>query len=270
MSPQNSGGALMGFIFIFIFWFEVVCTCLYPIPWFTLFIKVARAWGQPIFGATGARLRAVGRATAAPRWGVPRQEPRAGVEECVAADCGQLWVPGNADQLGIYGWRWSFSFDIPFPSCHSLFSSTYSNHHFPYSDGKKVGWTKKWTHTYTYILYYILYIIFYIIYYILYYILYIIHTYIYISVVQLLGMHCTEIGLGLDGDRHRQRAPTAPGRTKFFGHGKGMAEGRGLLLQGRLPVDRVQQDSLRGRGAGWFFQTHPMFWTELRLDHKIG
>ena len=92
----------MGFI-VFFFLFEVVCTCLYPIPWFTLFMKVARAWGQPIFGATGARLRAVGRATAAPRWGVPRQEPRAGVEECVAADCGQLWVPGNADQLGIYG-----------------------------------------------------------------------------------------------------------------------------------------------------------------------
>lgn len=173
-----------------------------------------------------ARLRAVDRATAAPRWGVPRQEPRAGVEECVASDCGQLWVPGNANQLGIYGWRWSFSFDIPFPSCHSLFSSTYSNHHFPYSDGKKVGWTKKNN----------IYII----------------NYHYISVVQLLGMHCTEIGLGLDGDRHRQRAPTAPRRTKFFGHGKGMAQGRGLLLQGRLPVDRVQQDSLRGRGAGWF------------------
>ena len=248
-----------------------------PHPMVYTLYKSCQSLGSTHLWSHRSQAPSLGRATAAPRWGVPRQEPRAGVEECVAADCGQLWVPGNADQLGIYGWRWSFSFDIPFPSCHSLFSSTYSNHHFPYSDGKKVGWTKKWTHTHIYILYYIiyyilyiLYIIYYILYYILYIIYYILYTHIYISVVQLLGMHCTEIGLGLDGDRHRQRAPTAPGRTKFFGHGKGMAEGRGLLLQGRLPVDRVQQDSLRGRGAGWFFQTHPMFWTELRLDHKIG
>ena len=137
-----------------------------------------------------------------------------------------------------------------------------------------MGWTKK---EHTHILYYIYIILYYIIYYILYIIyciLYIIHTYIYIyiSVVQLLGMHCTEIGLGLDGDRHRQRAPTAPGRTKFFGHGKGMAEGRGLLLQGRLPVDRVQQDSLRGRGAGCGSQTHvtPCFERSCGLIIKSG